>query len=361
MAGEDLYGALAGLNYDPMETGYGLGQQALVTAAPLLMNPYASTGSNLGVALGTALVSGLLGYQARQQAAEDSLMANRLGLQLLEAASPQARLGIIEGAPDSDMQSKLLAVNTRLAAQQAMSKALVDQEVAKQTGLAEFQLGPLGTKLYERDLQKARDLATIRVANAGGAGTTGKPGGDWWSSIPTAQKTKFTSALGFSDELKALAKQFRNLDANAVQLQAGSLVPGSPADLAISKMKSLVPSTARLLGEVGNLAQEEQQRLIDSTLGSELSGSQSIAARLEQLEKTAKDVVTKQMQAYQTVSASGADALLQQIVTPPQTKMSPEIAAKIAAINQALSKPGVTPATKAALLAKKNELQGSAE
>jgi len=177
MAGEDLYGALAGLNYDPMQTGYGMSQQALVASAPALMNPYASTGSNLGVALGTALMSGLLGYQARQQAAEDSLMANRLGLQLLQASTPEARLGIIEGAPDSDMQSKLLAVNTRLAAQQALTKALVDQEVAKKTGLAEFDLGPLGTKLYERDLQKARDLVDIRRGGIStgvraGSGTT---------------------------------------------------------------------------------------------------------------------------------------------------------------------------------------------
>lgn len=353
MAGEDLYGALAGLNYDPSQTGWGMGQQALIASAPALMNPYASTGSNLGVALGTALMSGLLGYQARQQAAEDSLMANRLGLQLLQASTPEARLGIIEGAPDSDMQSKLLAVNTRLAAQQALTKALVDQEVAKKTGLAEFDLGPLGTKLYERDLQKAREMATIRTS--GGIGGAAKPVKDWFDEIPAAQKTKFTAVKGFSDELQKLAKQFKELDANAISLNLESLVPGSKADLAVSKMKSLVPSTARMLGEVGNLAQEEQNRLIEVTLGGLTSGSQSIAKRLEQLDATAKSIVQQQMKAYQTVSQGGGDLLMQQFGMD-KTETSPEITAKIAAINKMLQNPGVSASTKAALQAKKEEL-----
>lgn len=179
MAGEDLYGALAGLNYDPAETGYGTSSQVLASSLPALMNPYQGAGTNIGIALGGALISGLLGYQARQSAAEQSLEANRLGLQLLEAQTPQARLGIIESAPDALMQEKLLGVNTRLAAQQAAIKQLVDEEVAKQTGLAKFELGPLGSALYDRDNRKAGKLAGARRISGGGegaaAGTEGKP------------------------------------------------------------------------------------------------------------------------------------------------------------------------------------------
>jgi len=151
MAGEDLYTALAGLNYAPSDTGYALGAQYLGASLPALMNPYQSTGTNLGIALGGALIQGLLGYQAKKQAAEDSLMANRLGLQLMQAATPEARLSIAESAPDADMQSKLLTLNTRLAAQKALTDALVEQEVAKKEGLARFELGPIGTALHNRD------------------------------------------------------------------------------------------------------------------------------------------------------------------------------------------------------------------
>ena len=176
MAGEDLYGALAGLTYDPAETGYGTSSQVLASSLPALMNPYQGAGTNIGIALGGALISGLLGYQARQSAAEQSLAANRLGLQLLEAQSPQARLGIIESAPDALMQEKLLGVNTRLAAQQAAIKQLVDQEVAKRTGLAEFELGPLGSALYDRDIRKAAELAGARRISGGGGGGGGGAG-----------------------------------------------------------------------------------------------------------------------------------------------------------------------------------------
>jgi hypothetical protein len=178
MAGEDLYGALAGLNYDPAETGWGTGSQVLASSLPALMNPYQSAGTNIGIALGGALISGLLGYQARQSAAEQSLEANRLGLQLLEAQSPQARLGIIESTPDAVMQGKLLGVNTRLAAQQAAMKQLVDQEVAKRTGVAQFDLGPLGTALYDRDIRKAAELSGARRigGGGGGGGGAGQPG-----------------------------------------------------------------------------------------------------------------------------------------------------------------------------------------
>lgn len=177
MAGEDLYGALAGLTYDPAETGYGTSSQVLASSLPALMNPYQGAGTNIGIALGGALISGLLGYQARQSAAEQSLEANRLGLQLLEAQTPQARLGIIESAPDALMQGKLLGVNTRLAAQQAAIKQLVDQEVAKRTGVAEFELGPTGTKLFERELEKLRRETAIRASALRGLGGGGGGGG----------------------------------------------------------------------------------------------------------------------------------------------------------------------------------------
>jgi hypothetical protein len=118
------------------------------------MNPYQSAGTNIGIALGGALISGLLGYQARQSAAEQSLAANRLAVQLLEAPSATQRLNIIESTPDTLMQEKLLGVNTRLAAQQAAQQQLIGQEIAKQKALAEFELGPLGTQLFERGIAK---------------------------------------------------------------------------------------------------------------------------------------------------------------------------------------------------------------
>lgn len=131
MAGEDLYGALSGLQYSPMETPWGTAAGALATSAPNLINPYGSTGQALGIALGSTLLTSLLGYQARQQAAEQSLQAARLGTSLLGAATPQERLSIIESAPDAMMQNKLLGVNTQLLAQERLVNALRQQKAAE--------------------------------------------------------------------------------------------------------------------------------------------------------------------------------------------------------------------------------------
>lgn len=325
MAGEDLYGALAGLNYDPAETGYGTSSQVLASSLPTLMNPYQSAGTNIGIALGGALISGLLGYQARQSAAEQSLAANRLGLQLLEAQSPQARLGIIESAPDALMQEKLLGVNTRLAAQQAAIKQLVDQEVAKRTGLAKFELGPEGEKLFQRDLEKIRE-AQPRVK--------GEEKEDFWKNIPAAQKQSFTGITGQIQQLRNLAQQYRDLNANAVEYNLQKAVPGSKADLAESALQSLVPSTVKMLGDTGNLAVQEQENIKEATLGGVTSGSQSIASRLEQLADLAETRTIASLEQYKQASEMGGTALLESIkgqsTKTPAQQRNEELKARLA-------------------------------
>lgn len=131
MAGEDLYSALGGLQYSPYETPFGTAAGTIASATPGLINPYGGTGQAIGIALGGTLLSSLLGYQARQQAAQQSLEAARLGTSLLGAATPQERLGIIESAPDATMQSKLLGVNTQLLGQERLVQALRQQKQAE--------------------------------------------------------------------------------------------------------------------------------------------------------------------------------------------------------------------------------------
>jgi len=279
MAGEDLYGALAGLSYDPTQTGWGMGQQALIASAPTLMNPYASTGSNLGVALGTALMSGLLGYQARQQAAEDSLMANRLGLQLLQASTPEARLGIIEGAPDSDMQSKLLAVNTRLAAQQALTKALVDQEVAKKEGLAKFELGDLGSKLNARELQ---DALTLKMAERIGTG-----------GVDAETRKKDAEILRYAKMAENIAKRVEALNLTAPEFEIQRRIPGSEAEIVHSMIQGNLANFARLGGNTAQISDVDRNDQYNSLFGPDVpglgrvTGTSAIAQRIREKIKLA--------------------------------------------------------------------------
>lgn len=347
MAGEELYGALSGLNFDPAETGWGASQQVLASSLPALMNPYQSAGTNIGIALGGALISGLLGYQARQSAAEQSLAANRLAVQLLEAPSATQRLNIIESTPDTLMQEKLLGVNTRLAAQQAAMQQLVAQEVAKRQGLAEFELGPTGTKLFEREIDKVRQETAIRAAalrSAAGAGAAGEP----QEKIDPEDKKLVRYAVG----AEKLARQFEELNMNAAEFEAARKIPNSKADLAYSALMGQLPNLARLGGQSSQISDLDTKQQMLSVFGPTIfdqtySGTDSIAARIRQKIKTAP--FTPGFDPFANMTNTPA---------PMETRLgvSPEVSVKIKAIDTALSKPGVTPATRSALLAKKEEL-----
>lgn len=165
----------------------------------------------------------------------------------------------------------------------------------------------------------AKAIALADVAKQAKEEVTTKT--DFWDKIPAAQKQAFTSAEGQVSELRKLAERFQKLGSNAAELQISKRVPGSEADLAISSMNTAVPSTARLLGEVGNLAQEEQERLIRATLGGSLSGSESIAARLNQLANFAENKIAKSLEAHKIAVEQGGAALLEKLqngeVQPP--------------------------------------------
>ena len=139
-----LQSALGGLRITGAENPYGMGLLALTQAAPSLYNPYGKPGANFGIALGQALLSGLLGYQAKKQATEESLQATNLASQLLNTPSTQ-RASLLEGLQQQgtpvNVMSKLteispLLLQSELAAkaEQATKEQDIALEYVKQTG-----------------------------------------------------------------------------------------------------------------------------------------------------------------------------------------------------------------------------------
>lgn len=152
---DGLAEALLGLNFSPAQDPYGLAQQAVATSTPSLISPYASTGKAIGIGLGSVLLQSLLGYQARQSALQDTLQANTLANQMLKMQTPEERTALIsqEGIP-SAIGSRLSTLATALTAQEQARKLEQANKLADLTTAGEFQLGELGTKLYERDIAK---------------------------------------------------------------------------------------------------------------------------------------------------------------------------------------------------------------
>jgi len=126
MATPTLADALSGLRITGAENPYGMSLIALNQAAPNLYNPYGKPAGNFGIALGQALLSGLLGYQARKQATEESLQATDLASQLL--AKPAAeRTAFLQGLAQQDtptnVMSRLTEINPILLQQEIAAKA----------------------------------------------------------------------------------------------------------------------------------------------------------------------------------------------------------------------------------------------
>ena len=149
MAGEDLYTALQNLNVPATNTGYGIGAVALSQSLPQLVNPTGSVGRNLGVVLGGALMSSLLGYQARKQATEQSLLASTLGSQMLRMKTPEERLALIKGVDDSAIQPRLLDLQSALQGREEANRLGALEAGQRQEAL----YGALGSEAGEKYLQ----------------------------------------------------------------------------------------------------------------------------------------------------------------------------------------------------------------
>lgn len=155
--------ALAGLNYTGADTGYGVAAQTLNQMTPQLINPYGSTGQAVGIGLGSILLQSLLGYQARQQASQDTLELNSLANQLMTKATPEARTEFIGGVSDPMYQGRLSTLSTALMQQEATRKAKAADKLLDLETAANFELGPLGTQLANRKQGQEVELARARI------------------------------------------------------------------------------------------------------------------------------------------------------------------------------------------------------
>jgi len=150
---DTLFESLSGLNFTPAENPYGIAATSIGQVGPQLITPYTSTGRAVGIGLGSILLQSLLGYQARSQAAQDTLQANTLANQMMSMTTPQARTEFIGGVENPMYQSRLSTLATALNQQEVARKAKAADTLLGLETAANFELGPKGTELFERKTQ----------------------------------------------------------------------------------------------------------------------------------------------------------------------------------------------------------------
>jgi hypothetical protein len=122
MAGETLQDSLSGLRFSGADNFYGLGASTLASSLPALINPRSSVGRNIAIGLGGTLLTALLGYQARQQASEDTIATMDYGNQILGASSPEEQFAIATAVEDTQQKAKLLTLVNALKTNETVNK-----------------------------------------------------------------------------------------------------------------------------------------------------------------------------------------------------------------------------------------------
>jgi hypothetical protein len=163
---DELTTALSGLEFNPLETDYGIVTKGLASALPSLINPYGSVGSNLGIALGGTLLTSLLGYQARKEASQNTLDVMTYANQLQQLQQPQERTDFIKSIDDAAAQGRLATLATALNARELNAKMKVEEAVGLETGklkaIQSFYNTPEGIATREFELRKIKEDAEAR-------------------------------------------------------------------------------------------------------------------------------------------------------------------------------------------------------
>ncbi len=321
MAGETLQDSLSGLRFSGADNAYGLGASTLASSLPALINPRSSVGRNLAIGLGGTLLTALLGYQARQQASEDTIATMGYGNQILGMSNPEDRLALAKsvGEQDSQRGARLATLVNALDAQETVNRlnnqvkqADMIRDVEQARLIAEanqgLQLGEQGTAIFNRENKAAQDRA-IQVQTAmqdralamQAAKQAAKPTAssiDWFKNIGQEQLGSLAGAKGTTAAMLQIASVFKKLNLNPLEFQSTVNIAGTPANLAYSELAALIPRIVRLGSATGAMSDMEEKRIMSATIGNMSSGTASIAERDEALSVSALIMAGERAKAF---------------------------------------------------------------
>jgi hypothetical protein len=139
MAENPLLSAL-NLQFSPSDTNWNLAQSILAQTAPKLISDYRSTGANLGIGLGSVLMSALLGYQARSEANQKSLLALELANEMQsKATTPETRVEFLKGLEGRDIDTDVVGKLSTLAGALSTQDRMTAMEDIKRQKTAEME------------------------------------------------------------------------------------------------------------------------------------------------------------------------------------------------------------------------------
>lgn len=166
---DSLLTALQGLRYDPLQTTAGMAAQTAAKIAPALIQPGQGIGTQLGLSLGSMLVTSLLGRAAANAANEETIANQRLAAQLTPLPL-EDRLSRIEQVEDPLSRRSLIDYSNQLRAQevevaQSIQKRLAELQAtagAEVKAEGEFYRSPEGQQYWDEYIKRQEELGKTR-------------------------------------------------------------------------------------------------------------------------------------------------------------------------------------------------------
>ena len=268
-----LTAALSGLGTTTNETPWGVAGQTLLDVSPNLVNTRKTTNANLAAAFGAALIGGLIKYKGRQDAAEQTAEAMDLSNQILAAKTAEERAALAQSASSNTVKNKLAGLVNALSTQDITNARDIAQKKAEMIAGYEAEMSPLGQALANR--KQAQRIAEINaLADARDKAKKG-------TKIGGVERTDL------ENRVEKLAKQFEDLGSmSAWEWNKQSVIPGSPANLALSNLEGSMGTLAKVAGLYPIGAQDIvdiRRSIIGPNIGKfGISGTDTIAKRIRQ-------------------------------------------------------------------------------
>lgn len=139
----------------------------------------------------------------------------------------------------------------------------------------------------------------------------GKGGGEVYNKLSDAEKVRYASVKPVADQLDALAKDAKKMNATAVGLGIQSAYSGSKYNALKSQLEVLLPSIRKAASDTGNAAVAEQATTLEALMGGMTAGSDTIARNLSNAANLLRETAKGSLEGRIAGENSGVAAVLQ--------------------------------------------------
>lgn len=271
--------ALMGAQYKASENPWGMAAGGIGAAAPLLTNPYQSTGKNIGYTVGASLLAGLLGGLAQRQRDQENLTlmsALQTGM-----SDPGARMEIAKENPRLSSVFNAMQLEEQQRQAESMQK-MRDAEMSMEMDLTKAQrMGPIQ---MQNEIAKYEALTPLEMRRYE---EQQRIKGEVNPDAPKTNPGSVLGSTGLRDlaersavvaTARGLASELASSKGSWLDFQAAKLASAADKQEMVSRLNDLKDRVMRL--RTGATAPVEEKAAIDAFMSGDSTVTPQRAAQI---------------------------------------------------------------------------------